>query len=54
VKIDVVKGTPIWLSPRPGNGVTIIQGTSRIFLSAAEVPHLIEAIKKMTESQTAG
>jgi hypothetical protein len=50
MKIDVSKGTPIWLSPRPGNGVMIIQGTSRIMASAAEIPHLIAAIQQMTES----
>ena len=52
VKIDVGNGTPVWLSPRQRNGVTVQQGTSRIMLSAAEIPLLIQAIQAMT-SETA-
>jgi hypothetical protein len=51
MKIDVGKGAPIWLSPKQGNGVVIIQGTSRIFLSAEEAPQLIRAIEAMTAEQ---
>lgn len=50
MKIDIGKGTPIWLSPRPGNGVTVQQGTSRLYVSAEEVPKLIEAMKEMTSN----
>lgn len=50
MKIDVGNGkTPIWVSPRPGNSLTMIQGTSRLYVSAEEVPKLIEAMKAMTE-----
>jgi hypothetical protein len=45
MKIDLRKGTPIWLSPRPANGVTIIQGTSRIIVIAEEALYLIQAIE---------
>ena len=48
IKVDIGKGTPIWLSPRPGNSLTLIQGTSRIYLSPEEIPHLIQAMKEMT------
>lgn len=40
-------GAPIWLSPRRGNGITIIQGTSRIWLAEDEVSDLIKALTEM-------
>ncbi|MCV7223153.1 hypothetical protein [Mycolicibacterium elephantis] len=44
MRIDIGKGTPFWVSPRPDGGVNIIQGASRLFVSEAELPHLIHAI----------
>jgi hypothetical protein len=49
MKISNGKGTPIWLSPRRDNGITIIQGTSHIMVSGEEVQELIDAIEEMTE-----
>ena len=48
MKIDLCGGTPIWLSPRRDNGVTIIQGTSRINATNKEARALIRAIREMT------
>lgn len=46
-------GTPIWLSPRDSNGIIIIQGTSRIYLSAAEVDLLIDGLATMRNTGNA-
>lgn len=49
MKVDVGRGNPIWISPRRGNSITIIQGTSRIYVGADEIGHLIEVMKRMAE-----
>jgi hypothetical protein len=52
MKIDTAKGSTIWLTPRHGNGINLIQGTSKIMLSPPEVPLLIKALAEMAESET--
>jgi hypothetical protein len=52
MKIDTAKGSPIWLTPRHGKGINLIQGTSRIMLSPSEIPILIQALTQMAESET--
>ena len=48
MKIDVANGSPIWVSPRKGNGCALIQGKSHVLLSAEEIPDLIEAIQQVS------
>jgi hypothetical protein len=48
MKIDVSDGAPIWVSPRKGNGVTLIQGKSHLLLSAKEIPDLLQAVQKVS------
>jgi hypothetical protein len=51
MKINTGKGTPIWLSPRADDGITIVQGTSRIMLSAEELPILAAALLEMSAAK---
>jgi hypothetical protein len=44
MRIDIGCGTPMWLSPRHGGGVNIIQAQSRVMVSREEIPHLVRAI----------
>jgi hypothetical protein len=43
-------GTPIWLSTRDnGNGVVLMQGTSRLMLSDAEIRPVIDALQAFVQ-----
>ncbi len=49
MKIYSGSGTPIWISPRHNdNGVIVMQGTSRIMLSSAEIPQFLAAIEQLS------
>ena len=38
------RGTPIYVAPRRGRGITIHQGSSKIMVSPSEIPALIRSI----------
>lgn len=45
-------GTPIWIAPRHDDdkGVIIMQGSSRIMISGAELPQVLDAIQQMVDA----
>jgi hypothetical protein len=50
MKIYTGSGTPIWLSSRHnGNGVVVMQGTSGLMLSDAELPLVIAALQELVK-----
>jgi hypothetical protein len=49
MKVEGSNATPIWVSPRHGNGCTVIQGRNRVLVSRAELPYLLAAIQEVGE-----
>lgn len=47
--MKIGESNPVYASPRPRGGVTVIQSTSRILLSRDEARQLAEALRELTE-----
>jgi hypothetical protein len=49
MKIDTGNGTPIYVARRRhASGVELIQGRSRVRISAAELPEFLRVLREMT------
>ena len=47
MKLQLPNGRAMWVGRRPTGGIALQQGTSRILLSDAELPIVLDAINKV-------
>jgi hypothetical protein len=52
MRLQLPHGRAMWVGRRPNGGLAIQQGTSRILLSEAELPIVLDAIDELMNEPT--